>query len=438
MRKTKKLAALMLAGAMAASLAACGGQTASTDTTAAESADGEESKEAEQTADGETYKIGVLQLTQHVALDKTNEGFVAALDDAGIKYEIDQQNAAGEQSACQTIAEKLVNDKDDLIFAIATPAAQAVAGVTDSIPILVSAVTDPAASGLVESNEVPGGNVSGTSDLTPVKEQIDLMQQIIPDVKKVGLLYCSAEANSVLQIDMAKEALDTAGIEYEDYTVSNSNEIPTVVESMVGNVDCVYTPTDNMIAAGMATVTMVTNENKLPVICGEKGMVDAGGLATYGIDYYQLGYMTGEQAVKIRNKGRHLCCHTISLIGSLGNGGNRGISGDIQVARAIHLDGYSIPGAFCRRFDTAKCRSRGHRQAGCLPFGQAGDGSTLFDFEGAADHPFIAALFCIVLSVIAHPSALLTQPSAAIPSLLREGSVCHPRAGRQGSPPARW
>ena len=289
MRKTKKLAALMLAGAMAASLAACGGQTASTDTTAAESADGEESKEAEQTADGETYKIGVLQLTQHVALDKTNEGFVAALDDAGIKYEIDQQNAAGEQSA--------------LIFAIATPAAQAVAGVTDSIPILVSAVTDPAASGLVESNEVPGGNVSGTSDLTPVKEQIDLMQQIIPDVKKVGLLYCSAEANSVLQIDMAKEALDTAGIEYEDYTVSNSNEIPTVVESMVGNVDCVYTPTDNMIAAGMATVTMVTNENKLPVICGEKGMVDAGGLATYGIDYYQLGYMTGEQAVKILTEG---------------------------------------------------------------------------------------------------------------------------------------
>ena len=134
-------------------------------------------------------------------------------------------------------------------------------------------------------------------------ESKSLMQQIIPDVKKVGLLYCSAEANSVLQIDMAKEALDTAGIEYEDYTVSNSNEIPTVVESMVGNVDCVYTPTDNMIAAGMATVTMVTNENKLPVICGEKGMVDAGGLATYGIDYYQLGYMTGEQAVKILTEG---------------------------------------------------------------------------------------------------------------------------------------
>lgn len=301
MKKSKKLAALMLAGVMAASLAACGAKT-DADSTAAESADSD-SKSAAESGDGETYKIGVLQLTQHVALDKTNEGFVAALDDAGIKYEIDQQNAAGEQSACQTIAEKLVNDKNDLIFAIATPAAQAVAGVTDSIPILVSAVTDPASSGLVESNEHPGGNVSGTSDLTPVKEQIDLMQQIVPDVKKVGLLYSSAEANSVIQIDIAKEALDTAGIEYEDFTVSNSNEIPTVVESMVGKVDCVYTPTDNMIAAGMATVAMVANENKLPVICGEKGMVDAGGLATYGIDYYQLGYMTGEQAVKILTEG---------------------------------------------------------------------------------------------------------------------------------------
>ena len=177
-------------------------------------------------------------------------------------------------------------------------------GVNPVLALLVAAaagVVAGAVTGILHTVfEIP---VSGTSDLTPVKEQIDLMQQIIPDVKKVGLLYCSAEANSVLQIDMAKEALDTAGIEYEDYTVSNSNEIPTVVESMVGNVDCVYTPTDNMIAAGMATVTMVTNENKLPVICGEKGMVDAGGLATYGIDYYQLGYMTGEQAVKILTEG---------------------------------------------------------------------------------------------------------------------------------------
>ena len=249
-----------------------------------------------------------------MALDKTNEGFVQALEDAGLNVEIDQQNASGDQSTCLTIAETLVNNENDLIFAIATPAAQAVAGVTDSIPILCSAVTDPAASGLVESNELPNCNVSGTSDLTPVKEQIELMQQILPETESVGLLYCSAEANSVIQIDMAKEALDAAGIAYKDYTVSNSNEIQTVVESMVGNVDCIYAPTDNMIAAGMATVAMVATENKIPVICGEEGMVSAGGLATYGIDYYQLGYMAGEQAVEILANGADISTMPIGYL----------------------------------------------------------------------------------------------------------------------------
>ena len=320
MKKMNRVAAVLLAGMMAVSLAACGGQTAESEapaeTAAQEETAASEAEEAKDTdaASDKTYKIGVLQLTQHAALDKTNEGFVAALDDAGLSYEIDQQNAAGDQSACQTIAETLVNEGNDLIFAIATPAAQAVVGVTDTIPVLVSAVTDPAASGLVETNEVPNCNVSGTSDLTPVKEQIDLMQKLIPDVKTVGLLYCSAEANSVLQIEMAKEALDTAGITYEDYTVSSSNEIQTVVESMVGKVDCIYSPTDNMIAAGMATVAMVANENKIPTICGEEGMVDAGGLATYGIDYYELGYMAGEQAVAILTEGADISTMPIGYL----------------------------------------------------------------------------------------------------------------------------
>lgn len=321
MKKTNRILALALAGVMALSMTACGSKetpapeteaagTEAVETEAAET----EAAESEAVASGETFKIGVIQYVQHAALDKANEGFVKALDDAGLNYEIDQQNAAGEQSTCQTIAETLVNNENDLIFAIATPAAQAVASVTDSIPILVSAVTDPAASGLVESNEAPGCNVSGTSDLTPVKEQIDLMQQILPDVQTVGLLYCSAEANSVLQIDMAKEALETAGISFKDYTVSSSNEIQTVVESMVGNVDCIYTPTDNMIAAGMATVGMVANENGIPVICGEEGMVDAGGLATYGIDYYQLGYMAGEQAVEILVNGADITTMPIGYL----------------------------------------------------------------------------------------------------------------------------
>ena len=315
--KKNRWMAWLLAGAMAASMAACGGKAEPAATQAPETeASGETEAGAEETktADGTTYKIGVIQLVQHAALDNANKGFVDALDDAGLSYEIDQQNAAGEQSTCQTIAETLVNNNNDLIFAIATPAAQAVAGVTDTIPILVSAVTDPAASGLVESNETPNCNVSGTSDPTPVKEQIDLMQRILPEVKTVGLIYNAGEANSVIQVDMAKEALETAGIAYKDYTISSSNEIQTVVESMVGNVDCIYAPTDNMVAAGMATVSMVATENKIPVICGEEGMVDAGGLVTYGIDYYQLGYMAGQQAVEILTKGADISTMPIGYL----------------------------------------------------------------------------------------------------------------------------
>lgn len=312
----KNVLSLVLAGAMVLSMTACGSKPAATETTAADttaateaadtSAEAETSAETsgEAAADDQTFRIGVLQLVQHAALDKANEGFFAALDEAGIKYEVDQQNASGEQSNCQTIAEKLVNDGNDLILTIATPAAQAVAGVTSEIPVILTAVTDPAESGLVADNQVPGGNVTGTSDLTPVTEQIDLLQKLVPDAKNVGILFCSAETNSEIQAQMAREALDAAGIAHQDYTVSSSNEIQTVVESMIGKVDAIYAPTDNMIAAGMATVAMVANDNGIPTIVGEAGMVEAGGLATYGIDYYQLGYMAGEQAIDILVNGK--------------------------------------------------------------------------------------------------------------------------------------
>lgn len=310
MKKTKKVLSLILAGAMMMSLAACGGKTqedkgTSADTTAQESAGGTETT-GEKTADGKQYKIGVLQLVQHTALDAANKGFIKALDDSGINYTVDQQNAAGDQSTCQTIASKLVNDGNDLILSIATPAAQAVAGATSDIPVLVTAVTDPAASDLVESNDAPGGNVSGTSDLTPVKEQISLLKKILPEAKTVGILFASAESNSEIQAKMAKEAIEAEGMTAVDYTVSSSNEIQTVVTSMVGKVDAIYAPTDNTIAAGMTTVAMVANENGLPTICGEEGMVKAGGLATYGIDYFELGYLTGQQAVKILKDGEDI------------------------------------------------------------------------------------------------------------------------------------
>ncbi len=258
-------------------------------------------------SDDGKLKIGVLQLIEHVALDQAYEGFVDGLAEAGYvdgeNISIDYQNAQGEQANCVTIAQKFVNDDVDLILAIATPAAQAAANLTDSIPILVTAVTDPQSAMLVESNEMPGRNVSGTSDLTPVAAQMDLLVDLVPSAQTVGLLYTSSEQNSIFQIDLAKKALDSLGLDYIEATVSNSNEIQQVTQSLVGKVDAIYSPTDNLIAAGMATVGMVAMEAGLPVICGEEGMTMTGGLATYGINYYNLGKQTGAQAVKILKDG---------------------------------------------------------------------------------------------------------------------------------------
>lgn len=259
--------------------------------------------EAKPAAGDKVYKIGVTQFVEHPALDASYKGFVDGLAEAGYvvgtNIEIDYQNAQGEQANCSTIAEKLVNDGNDLILAIATPAAQAVANATTEIPILVTAVTDPADAALVASNEAPGGNVSGTSDRTPAAEQMELLTKLLPEAKNVAILYCSAESNSKFQAAMAREAAAKLGLESKDYTVSNSNEIQQVVESMIGKVDAIYAPTDNMIAAGMATVSMVATENNIPIICGESGMLENGGLATYGLSYYELGKLTAAQAVKI-------------------------------------------------------------------------------------------------------------------------------------------
>lgn len=291
----RRILGIVMAMLLGTSLMACGSK--------ADNANSSESKtEASSEASANAKKVGILQYVQHPALDKANEGFVAALNGAGVDVAIEQQNAGGEQSAAQTIANKLVNDKKDLILAIATPAAQAVAGVTSDIPVVITAVTDPAASGLVESNDTPGGNVTGSSDLTPVADQIELLTKLLPKAKNVGILYCTAEANSKLQADMAMAALKEKGLNGVEYTVSSSNEIQTVVESMVGKVDAIYVPTDNVIAAGMTTVAMIaTTEHKIPIIGAEAAHVENGALATYGIDYFEVGKLAGEQAVEILN-----------------------------------------------------------------------------------------------------------------------------------------
>lgn len=299
----KKTLALLLAGVIALSATACasGGSASSAAGSAAEGS------QAASAAAEKKFKIGIVQLVEHPALDAAYKGFVDGLAKAGYvdgqNITLDYQNAQGEQANCQTIATKLVDDKSDLILAIATPAAQAVANTTKDIPILVTAVTDPADAKLVASNEKPGGNVSGTSDLTPVDEQMKLLKQLLPNAKKVAMLYCSSETNSKFQVDIAKKSAAALGLETVDATVSNSNEIQQVVQSLVGKVNAIYAPTDNMIAAGMATVSMVAQPAKLPIIVGESGMVKNGGVATYGINYYDLGLLTAKQAVKILKDG---------------------------------------------------------------------------------------------------------------------------------------
>ncbi len=288
---TRRTAAFGAAAAAAGlALAGCGGTDAGADGSASGSG---------------SYKIGVLQLTQHAALDAANAGFIAALDESGISYTADQQNANNEQSTCQTIASQFVNDGVDLILAIATPAAQAAVQATSGtdIPVVGTAITDFAASGLVDSNDEPGGNLTGTSDMNPVADQIDLLQQLVPDAQTVGLLFCTAESNSEIQISMAEEALDGAGIAHARYTVSNSSEIQSVVEAMVGEVDAVYAPTDNTIAAAMTQVASIANEAGVASICGEVGMVEAGGLASVSINYEELGRRAGEMAVQILTEG---------------------------------------------------------------------------------------------------------------------------------------
>jgi putative ABC transport system substrate-binding protein len=254
-------------------------------------------------SDKSDVKIGIIQYMDHVALDNAREGFIAALADNGYvdgdNITIDLQNAQGDQSNLSTISDRFVSNKEDLILAIATPATQAVAGKTTEIPILATAVTDYESARLVNSNAAPGGNVTGTSDMNPVKEQIDLLVKLVPTAKTVGVLYTSSEVNSVTQAQIAKKAIEALGLKYVEVTISNSNDVQQATQTLVGQCDAIYIPTDNVLASAMPQVHSVTAQSKTPVICGESSMLEGGGLATLGINYTDLGYQTGLMAVKI-------------------------------------------------------------------------------------------------------------------------------------------
>lgn len=256
-----------------------------------------------QPAEEKVFNIGIIQYVEHVALDSAREGFIAALADNGYvdgeNIKIDLQNAQADQSNLSTISDRFVSNNADLVLAIATPATQAIAGKTADIPILGTAVTDYVAARLVDSNEAPGGNVSGTTDMNPIKEQIDLLVKLVPDAKTVGVMYTSSEDNSVIQAKIAKEAIEKLGLNYVEVTINNSNDVQQAAQSIVTQCDALYLPTDNVIASAMPVIHGVTAVSKTPVICGESGMVDNGGLATLGINYYDLGYQTGLMGVKI-------------------------------------------------------------------------------------------------------------------------------------------
>lgn len=245
------------------------------------------------------FKIGVILISDHQALIDAKDGFLDKLEALGVDFTADIQNAQGEQTICTTIATKFVNDKVDLILAVATPAAQATAQATSDIPILVTAVTDPASSGLVESNEQPNTNVSGTSDLNPVEAQIDLLLDFVPNAKNIGIMYCSSEDNSILQANLAESVIKNKGLTALHFTAADSSEVQSVAQSMIGKVDAVYIPTDNLMADTISATSVILTDANIPVIAGEANMVTGGALATYGIDYYKLGELTAVQAEKI-------------------------------------------------------------------------------------------------------------------------------------------
>ena len=256
-----------------------------------------------QKTDSDMKTIGVLQYTEHAALDASYEGFIAALEDEGYvdgdNIHIDFKNAQGQNPTAQTIASQLVNSNVDLVFAIATPAAQAAYNATKDIPIVITAVTDPVESGLTKAWDVSGTNVTGTSDLTPVAKQMELITELVPEAKTVGVIYTTSEVNSEVQVKMAEEAASNLGLQVIRVGVTTVNDIPQAVASVIDKVDAMYAPTDNLIASSMPVLWNACLDKKVPIVAGVDTMVIDGGIATEGIDYYQLGYETGLMAAQV-------------------------------------------------------------------------------------------------------------------------------------------
>ena len=321
----KKVLALLMAVAMAGSLVACGnsgtqdtaGNTetnqeaandASTETASAASTEdaapaGDAADDA--AGDGQVYVVGICQLVQHDALDAATQGFKDALtEELGSNVTFDEQNAQGDSNTCSTIINSFVSNDVDLILANATPALQAAAAGTNTIPILGTSVTEYGVALEIDGFDgTVGGNISGTSDLAPLDGQADMLAELFPDAKTVGLLYCSAEANSQYQVDTIKTFLEEKGYSCDYYAFSDSNDLSAVVTNAANSVDVIYIPTDNTAASNTEIINNICLPAGVPVVAGEEGICAGCGVATLSISYYDIGAATGKMAAKILAEG---------------------------------------------------------------------------------------------------------------------------------------
>jgi putative tryptophan/tyrosine transport system substrate-binding protein len=280
----------MGAGLLATTLmvSACGGGSGSTEGGGGESA--------------EPVEIGITQIVSHPSLDAAREGFKRAFEENGYAegegVVFDEQNAQGDQGTATSIAAAFKSDAKDLVLAIATPTAQAAAQSITDIPIMITAVTDPVSAGLADSLEAPGGNVTGTSDLNPVDQQLALVKELVPDAKTVGIVYSSGEVNSEVQVDLAKTAAEELGLEIKEATVTNASEVQQAARSL-SDVDAFYVPTDNAVVSSLASLIGVAEAEGIPVIASDAASVEGGAVVTDGINYEELGYQTGLMAIKV-------------------------------------------------------------------------------------------------------------------------------------------
>lgn len=288
----KKLLAVLLAALMLFTLAACGG-SAEDETTAGETTAANDDK---------VYNVGIAQWVQHDALDQATLGFKDALVEilGEDKVKFDEQNASNDPGACTTIINNFVSNDVDLIMANATPVLQTAAAATTEIPILGTSVTEYGVALEIEDfSGTVGGNVSGTSDLAPLDQQAQMIIDLVPDAKTIGMLYCSAEPNSAYQVKVVKDYLENKGLTVKDFPFSDVNDLSAVTTAAADACDAIYVPTDNTAASATGIIDGICRPAKIPVIAGESGICSGCGIATLSISYYKLGYKTGEMAAKV-------------------------------------------------------------------------------------------------------------------------------------------